>query len=81
MRFLHSKNIIHRDIKPENLLIKGKNIKLADFGWSIHAPNNKRKTLCGTIEYMPPEMLIHKVHDKKADFWCLGVLTYEFLSG
>ena len=44
LKYLHSKNIIHRDIKPENILVDGDSLKLADFGWSIHTPKQKRKT-------------------------------------
>ena len=55
---MHSKHVIHRDIKPENLLLgyKGE-IKIADFGWSVHAPSSRRTTLCGTLDYLPPEMI------------------------
>ena len=64
--------VIHRDIKPENLLIGGKPghtdwdvLKIADFGWSVHAPSNRRKTMCGTLDYLPPEMVLGKEHDDK----------------
>lgn len=79
--YLHSKHIIHRDIKPENLLNSLGTIKIADFGWSIHAPNSRRKTLCGTLDYLPPEMVERKDHDSAVDIWCLGVLCYEFCTG
>lgn len=80
--YCHQKHVIHRDIKPENLLI-GLNgeIKIADFGWSVHTPNSRRKTLCGTLDYLPPEMVDGRDHDSSVDNWCLGVLTYEFLVG
>lgn len=82
MTYLHSKHVIHRDIKPENLLlgING-DLKVADFGWSVHAPGLKRSTLCGTPDYLPPEMLEGKEHDEKVDNWAVGVLAYEFLCG
>jgi serine/threonine protein kinase len=58
MAYLHSKHVIHRDIKPENLLlgINGE-LKIGDFGWSVHAPGLKRSTICGTPDYLPPEMI------------------------
>ncbi|KAK7464837.1 Vacuolar protein sorting-associated protein 70 [Stygiomarasmius scandens] len=82
LSYLHSKHVIHRDIKPENLLL-GLNgeLKIADFGWSVHAPGNRRMTLCGTLDYLPPEMVERKEHSEKVDYWALGVLTYEFLVG
>ncbi|KAG6845414.1 Serine/threonine-protein kinase ark1 [Tephrocybe sp. NHM501043] len=82
LKYLHSKHVIHRDIKPENLLL-GLNgeLKIADFGWSVHAPGNRRTTMCGTPDYLPPEMIEGKEHDEKVDHWALGVLTYEFLVG
>lgn len=56
-------------------------IKIADFGWSVHAPTSRRTTLCGTLDYLPPEMVEGRDHDNTADIWSLGVLTYEFLVG
>lgn len=82
LSYCHSKKVIHRDIKPENLLLDAKgNIKIADFGWSVHAPNSRRGTMCGTLDYLPPEMIEGALHDDKVDLWSLGVLTYEFLVG
>ncbi|RFU81778.1 aur kinase [Trichoderma arundinaceum] len=86
LQYLHRKHVIHRDIKPENILvgIHGE-IKISDFGWSVHAPNNRRKTLCGTLDYLPPEMIkpgsSDNYYNEKVDLWSLGVLTYEFLVG
>lgn len=80
--YMHGKHVIHRDIKPENLLLGYKgDVKLADFGWSVHAPSSRRTTLCGTLDYLPPEMIENKEHDHTVDNWSLGVLAYEFLCG
>jgi len=80
--YCHSKKVIHRDIKPENILLgyHGE-LKLADFGWSVHAPSSRRKTMCGTLDYLPPEMVLRKEYTETCDLWCLGVLAYEFLCG
>ncbi|CAD5233074.1 unnamed protein product [Bursaphelenchus xylophilus] len=79
--YCHSKNVIHRDIKPENILIDEEgNLKIADFGWSVHSASN-RKTLCGTLDYLPPEMVCSNPHDKRVDYWAVGVLCYELLCG
>jgi len=82
LNYCHAKKVIHRDIKPENLLLSLKDeLKIADFGWSVHTPSSQRETLCGTLDYLPPEMVENKSHDEKVDLWSLGVLLYEFLCG
>ncbi|KAL0903494.1 hypothetical protein M5K25_027880 [Dendrobium thyrsiflorum] len=79
--YLHGKHVIHRDIKPENLLLGTQGeVKIADFGWSVHT-FNRRKTMCGTLDYLPPEMVESVEHDASVDIWSLGVLCYEFLYG
>ncbi|XP_076647741.1 aurora kinase B [Halictus rubicundus] len=82
LEYCHRNNVIHRDIKPENLLLTYEgDVKLADFGWSVHAPSSKRNTLCGTLDYLPPEMVTGQTYDIYVDHWCLGILCYEFLAG
>uniref|UniRef100_A0A1B6FAH1 Aurora kinase n=1 Tax=Cuerna arida TaxID=1464854 RepID=A0A1B6FAH1_9HEMI len=82
LHYCHHNKVIHRDIKPENLLLTlDGDIKLADFGWSVHVGNSRRKTMCGTLDYLPPEMVKNRDYDDKVDNWCLGVLCYEFLVG
>ncbi|EQB60820.1 ser thr tyr protein kinase [Vairimorpha apis BRL 01] len=79
---MHNNDVIHRDIKPENLILGCDNkLKLADFGWAVKNNDKKRTTFCGTLEYLSPEMLNNQVHDHNIDVWCLGILTYEFLTG
>lgn len=80
--YLHKRDVIHRDIKPENLLLgHDGELKIADFGWSVHSPQSARTTLCGTMDYLPPEMLTGQTHDASVDLWSLGVLCYEMLVG
>ncbi|PWY74591.1 kinase-like protein [Aspergillus sclerotioniger CBS 115572] len=86
LRYLHRKHVIHRDVKPENILVglHGE-LKMSDFGWSVHAPSGRRLTKCGTLDYLPPEMVdpkrYEKPYDEKVDLWALGVLMYELLVG
>jgi len=80
--YCHSKHIMHRDIKPENILVDAcDEVKIADFGWSVHAPQNRRGTLCGTLDYLPPEMVNGERHTHAVDLWSIGILLYEFLVG
>jgi len=82
VKYCHERKVIHRDIKPENILMGlCGDIKVADFGWSVHAPSQRRTTMCGTLDYLPPEMITGKPHDETVDLWCLGILLYEFLVG
>ena len=83
INFLHENGYIHRDIKPENILLdRNNNVKLCDFGWCTKiSENQKRKTFCGTIEYMSPEIISNENYDKCVDIWALGILLYEMLHG
>ena len=80
--YLHGKNIIYRDLKPENILInKNGYLKLTDFGFAKYLNNEKTYTLCGTPEYLAPEIILNKGHGKPVDWWTMGILLYEMLVG
>ena len=78
---MHSRSIIYRDLKPENLLICDDGyLKLTDFGFAKYL-NERTYTLCGTPEYLAPEILLSKGHGKAADWWAVGIFIYELLTG
>jgi len=84
LEYIHSKGVIYRDLKPENILIDLEgHIRLTDFGLSKQGVggNVKAYTLCGTPEYLAPEILQGFGHDKAVDYWSLGALLYEMLGG
>ena len=72
---------MHRDIKPENILCFGDTLKLADFGSSNIIDKIMKETVCGTPEYLSPEMILKQGHNEKVDVWSIGVLLYELVFG
>nr|CDJ85336.1 Serine threonine protein kinase-related domain containing protein [Haemonchus contortus] len=81
LQHLHSKSIVYRDLKPENLLLtKNGHVKIADFGLA-KLLKGKTYTICGTAEYIAPEVILKKGYGIAVDWWSLGVLIFEFLCG
>lgn len=79
--YLHRNHIAHRDIKPENIVVTNGTLKLCDFGWAANCETGMKKTFCGTLDYVSPEILEEREYHLSVDLWSLGVLTFEMLAG
>eukprot|EP01125_Pyxidicula_operculata_P022368 TRINITY_DN90_c4_g1_i1.p1 TRINITY_DN90_c4_g1~~TRINITY_DN90_c4_g1_i1.p1 ORF type:complete len:407 (+),score=63.57 TRINITY_DN90_c4_g1_i1:238-1458(+) len=81
LEYMHSKGLVYRDLKPENILldIEG-HIKLTDFGFAKFV-QHKTWTMCGTPDYLAPEVILGQGHGKAVDWWSLGILIFEMLAG
>lgn len=76
IEYLHQLGIVYRDLKPENILIDRQgHAKITDFGLA-KLTREKTYSYCGSIEYMPPEVILNNGHSFSADYYSLGVLLY-----
>ena len=81
LSYLHAMHILYRDLKPENILLDDKGyVRVVDFGFAKHVPE-RTYTLCGTPAYLAPECLTAKGYDASCDWWALGILVFECLTG
>jgi len=79
--YLHSKDIVYRDLKPENIMIADDGyLKLIDYGFA-KVVKKRTYTICGTPEYIAPEILLNSGHSKPVDWWTFGILAYEMHAG
>jgi serine/threonine protein kinase len=84
IEYLHDRSIIYRDLKPENILLDTEgHVKITDFGLSkvMYSSNQKTYSLCGTPEYMAPEVIQGKGYSQAADWFSFGSLIYDMLTG
>jgi len=82
LEFMHKQGVAYRDLKPENLVVDGEGyLRVIDLGFAKHiGEGGKTNTLCGTPEYLAPELVLSKGHGTPVDIWALGILIFELLT-
>lgn len=80
---IHESGVVHRDLKPENIVVDELgSIKICDFGWSsVAGKEENMDIICGTLDYVCPEMVHKQAYTKEVDLWSVGVLVYELVCG
>jgi len=96
LAYLHRRGVLHRDLKPENILVRpDSSVYVADLGLAINCLAERPTTRLGTLEYMPPEILLcpakaspacnrdlsRPTYDGRCDVWSIGVLVWELVAG
>lgn len=82
LEYIHFIGIVYRDLKPENILIdRDGYIRVTDYGFCKKIDNQRTYTLCGTPEYLAPEVILSQGYNKSVDWWALGVLIFEMTAG
>ena len=85
LQHLHDRDFVYRDMKPENVLLDAEgHVKLADFGLAkadVRDAASGAHSLCGTPEYLAPEVLARTGHGQSVDWWGLGMISFEMLTG
>ena len=81
LSYLHDLEIIHRDIKLGNILVQGSTVKLADFGLAVQYTKSEQKHICGTPNFLAPEVFRTKQHSPASDVWAAGCVFYTLLVG
>jgi len=81
LEYFHNVDLVYRDLKPENIFVEANGyLKLGDFG-VCKIVKGRTYTLCGTPEYMAPEVILNRGYGKSADYWSFGILIYEMAAG
>jgi serine/threonine protein kinase len=85
LEYLHKAGVVYRDVKPENILIDSEgHVRLTDFGLSkggLEENNGMTESFCGTTEYLAPEIIKDKQYGVSVDWYSLGLVIYEMISG